>query len=53
MAFSAAPGQGHQVYLIEQQPAVLKYLALPVGWRFQIDGQDYEDIWFDGSLLNI
>lgn len=31
---------------------VVKYLALPPGWRFLTDGS-YEDIWFDESLLNV
>lgn len=31
-------------------PEVIKYLALPPGWRFLIaDG--YVDVWFDESLL--
>jgi hypothetical protein len=28
------------------------YLALPPGWRFLI-APDYEDVWFDESLLHI
>ena len=32
---------------------VLPYLALPPGWRFQIDLAGYEDVWFDGTLLQI
>jgi len=43
----------HVEHLIIQQPLVLRYLGLPAGWRFQIDNKGYEDIWFDGSLLNI
>ncbi len=43
----------HVGHLIEQRPIVLKYLGLPPGWRFQIDGNEYEDLWFDKSILNI
>ena len=30
---------------------VVPYLCLPVGWRFQIDSDGYEDVWYDKSLL--
>ena len=30
---------------------VIPYLWLPAGWRFQIDTDDYEDVWYDESLL--
>ncbi|KXX71178.1 hypothetical protein AVL50_10090 [Flammeovirga sp. SJP92] len=30
-----------------------KYLDLPAGYRFLIDGNQYEDVWFDESLLEI
>lgn len=43
----------HVEHLVEQQPLVLKYLGLPAGWRFQIDDEGHEDVWFDKSLLNI
>lgn len=26
------------------------YLCLPAGWRFQIDTNGYEDVWFDETL---
>lgn len=29
-----------------------RYLDLPPGWRFLI-APDYEDVWFDESLLEI
>jgi len=32
-------------------PAIVPYLGLPPGWRFQIT-LGYEDVWFDGTLLN-
>lgn len=42
----------HIEHLSEWRPEVLKYLALPPGWRFLVAG-DYEDVWFDASLLNV
>jgi len=29
----------------------LPYLCLPSGWRFQIDGDGYEDVWYDENLV--
>ena len=43
----------HVEHLMEQRPEVLKYLALPYGWRFQIDDNGYEDVWYDPEILNI
>jgi hypothetical protein len=31
-------------------PDIIKFLALPPGYRFLTDGK-YEDVWFDESLL--
>ncbi len=31
---------------------IKKYLGLPPGWRFLI-ADDYEDVWFDESLLDV
>jgi hypothetical protein len=42
----------HVEHLPEWCPEVLKFLGLPPGWRFLIAG-DYEDVWYDESLLNI
>ncbi|MCA1369170.1 hypothetical protein I6F15_17415 [Bradyrhizobium sp. BRP14] len=33
-------------------PEVQKFLALPPGWRFLLS-EDYEDVWYDESLLNV
>jgi len=41
----------HVSHLEEWAPAVVPYLALPPGWRFLI-APDYEDVWFDESLLD-
>jgi hypothetical protein len=35
-------------YLLE----AIDYLELPPGYRFLIDGSNYEDVWFDGAILN-
>lgn len=40
----------HVYHLLERSPKVLKYLALPEGWRFLVAGE-YEDVWLDASLL--
>jgi len=32
--------------------SIVKYLGLPPGWRFLI-ADDYEDVWFDPSLLDV
>ena len=40
----------HVRHLAELRPEVLPYLSLPPGWRFLI-APDYEDVWFDESLL--
>ena len=42
----------HLEHLPDWCPQVQKYLGLPPGWRFLVDG-DYEDIWYDESLLNV
>lgn len=51
--FSTAPDffvPLHVEHLEAACPEVVRYLALPPGWRFLIaDG--YEDVWYDPSLL--
>ena len=42
----------HVYHLVERCPEVLKYLALPAGWRFLV-AADYEDVWFDAKLLEV
>jgi hypothetical protein len=42
----------HIEHLHEIRPEVLKYLAMPPGWRFLVAG-DYEDVWYDESLLTV
>ena len=41
----------HSEHLAEWRPELLPYLALPPGYRFLI-APDYEDVWFDASLLS-
>jgi hypothetical protein len=42
----------HAAHLPEWCPAVQKYLGLPPGWRFLL-AREYEDVWFDPTLLVI
>ena len=42
----------HVEHLDEWCPQVKKYLGLAPGWRFLI-ADNYEDVWFDESLLEI
>jgi hypothetical protein len=42
----------HVAHMEEWCPEVLKYHALPPGWRFSA-ARDHEDVWFDASLLDI
>lgn len=41
----------HSKHLKDKLSIVIKYLSLEPGFRFQIDTNGYEDIWFDKSLL--
>lgn len=40
----------HTKHLKKRCPEVLKFLGLPIGYRFITNG-DYMDIWYDESLL--
>jgi hypothetical protein len=40
----------HVRHLQEWCEQIVPFLALPPGWRFLI-APDYEDVWFDESLL--
>ena len=42
----------HIFHLVERCPNVVPYLGLPPGWRFLLV-EDYEDLWFDATLLSI
>ena len=41
----------HAYHLLEYRTEVVRYLALPPGWRFLVAG-DYEDVWYDEQLLS-
>jgi hypothetical protein len=40
----------HAKHLVERLPDVIRFLGLPPGSRFLLNG-DYADVWFDESLL--
>jgi hypothetical protein len=42
----------HAGHLVHLCPEILKFLALAPGWRFLL-APNYEDVWYDKSLLNI
>ncbi len=42
----------HVAHLNDWCPKVKKFLGLAPGWRFLIAG-DYEDVWYDATLLGI
>ena len=42
----------HVSHIVDNQPEIIRYLGLAPGWRFLFD-INYEDVWFDPSLLNI
>jgi hypothetical protein len=42
----------HTRHLVDFCPEALKFLSLPPGYRFLVAG-DYEDVWFDQSLLEV
>lgn len=43
----------HVKHIAEKCPQVLKFLALPPGYRFLIDNEGYVDVWYDPELLKI
>jgi len=43
----------HIHHLLKMCPKAINYLGLSQGWRFLFDGNGYEDVWFDESLLLI
>ena len=42
----------HVEHIAEYLPLIAEYLDLPPGHRFLIDGSNFEDVWFDASLLD-
>lgn len=43
----------HAHHLVERCPQALRFLGLPVGYRFLIDNDGYMDVWYDPSLLDV
>ena len=41
----------HGSHIIEMIPSLEKYLGLQPGYKFIIDNQGYEDVWFDPSAF--
>jgi hypothetical protein len=41
------------IHLLNWCPQIIKYLALPIGYRIQVDNFGYEDVWTDSSLLDV
>lgn len=41
----------HVTHISEYLAEVVEYLDLPPGYRFLVDGDNWEDIWYDASLL--
>lgn len=42
----------HVYHLAEKKPEIIKYPALPEGWRFLV-AENYEDVWFDENLIKL
>ena len=40
-------------HLLQKRPDIIKYLGLDIGFRFLVDKNGYEDIWFDEKLKNL
>jgi hypothetical protein len=38
-------------HLLQRKPKIVDYLGLDDGFRFLIDGNGYEDVWFDENLI--
>ena len=43
----------HVEHLSQYVPELVEYLDLPPGYRVLVDGANYEDAWFDASLLDV
>jgi hypothetical protein len=40
-------------HLLQTRPELIKYFGLDVGYRFLIDNNGYEDVWYDEKLKNV
>jgi hypothetical protein len=43
----------HVEHLSEYLPSSIQYLDLPPGFRFLIDNNGHEDVWFEEALLEV
>lgn len=41
----------HVEHIADYLPEVVEYLDLPPGYRFYIDGSNFEDAWLDPELV--
>lgn len=41
----------HVEHITDYLPEVVGYLDLPPGYRFYIDGNNFEDVWLDAELV--
>lgn len=41
----------HVEHIDAHLPAAAEYLDLPPAYRFLVDGENHEDVWFDATLL--
>ncbi|GKT02362.1 hypothetical protein AVKW3434_23255 [Acidovorax sp. SUPP3434] len=41
----------HGSHVLERLPELGKYLALPPGYKFIVDDEGYEDVWYDPSAF--
>jgi len=40
-------------HLLQRCPQIIKYLGLEVGFRFLVDNNGYEDVWYDEKIKEI
>ena len=40
-------------HLLQIRPELIKYFGLDIGYRFLIDKNGYEDVWYDEKLKNV
>jgi hypothetical protein len=42
----------HGKHIVELHPELEKYLALQAGFKFIVDNEGYEDVWYDPSSIS-
>lgn len=40
-------------HLLQRKPEIIKYLGLEIGFRFLVDKEGYEDVWFDEEIAKL